>query len=36
MCVIFVEGIIEKHYCEVILNLDQWFRRKLRLKIVLI
>ena len=26
----------KKHLCEIILNLDQWFRRRCRLKIFLI
>ena len=26
----------EEHFCEIILNLDQWFRRRFRLKILLI
>ena len=29
-------GHYEEHFCEIILNLDQWFRRKFPLKIFLI
>ena len=32
----FIEGIMGKHFCENILNLQLWFRRKCRLKIFLI
>ena len=32
----FVRGQYEEYFCEIILNLDQWFRRKGRLKIFLI
>ena len=29
---IFGKGHYEEHFCEIILNLDQWFRRRCRLK----
>ena len=29
-------GHYEKHFCEIILNLNQWFRRRCRFKIFLI
>ena len=32
----FGRGHYEKQFCEIILNLDQWFRRKCLLKIFLI
>ena len=32
----FSRGNHEEHFCEIILNFDQWFRRKWRLKIFLI
>ena len=28
--------LVEEHFCEIILNLDQWLRRRCRLKIFLI
>ena len=27
MCAFFGRGHYEEHFCEIILNLDQWFRR---------
>ena len=35
-CTIVVEGHYEKQFCENILNLDQWFRRKCQQKTFLI
>ena len=32
----FGRGTYEEHFCEIILNLDQWFRRRCCLKIFLI
>ena len=32
----FGRGHYERHFCEIILNLDRWFRRKCRLKLFLI
>ena len=32
----FGKGLYEEQFCEIILNLDQWFRRKCLLKIFLI
>ena len=32
----FVRGFYEEQFCEIILNLDQWFRRRCLLKIFLI
>ena len=32
----FGRGLYEEHFCEIILNLDQWFRKKFCLKIFLI
>ena len=32
----FGRGHYEEHFCEIILNLDQWFRRRCHLKIFLI
>ena len=29
-------AILEEQFCEIILNLDQWFKRRCRLKIFLI
>ena len=32
-CAILIEGIMQKEkFCEIILNLDQWFRRRCHLK----
>ena len=36
ICAISLEGIIRDKSCEIILNLDQWFRRKCVFKIFLI
>ena len=36
ICTIFVSGINEEQFCETILNLDQWFSRRCRLKIFVI
>ena len=32
----FRPGHYEEHFCEIILNLDQWFRRRCHLKIFII
>ena len=32
----FGRGHYKEHFCEIILYMDQWFRRKCRLKIILI
>ena len=32
----FGRGHYEEHFCEIILNLNQWFRRRFRYKIFLI
>ena len=32
ICAILVEGIKRKKFCEIILNLDQWFSRRCCLK----
>ena len=32
----FVRGYYEEQFCEIVLNLDQWFRRRCLLKIFLI
>ena len=33
VCAILVEGI-EEHFCEIILNLDKWFRRCLKIFLI--